>query len=65
MRADTDKVKLLNEDGVGPVPANMQSLNMLIGTEGRERSLGEYTRLLEGAGFTSIEGRRTGASLDA
>ena len=28
--------RLLNEDGVGPVPANMQSLNMLVTTEGRE-----------------------------
>jgi acetylserotonin O-methyltransferase len=57
--------KLMNEDGVGPVGASMQSLNMLIVTEGRERSLGEYTALLERAGFTQIEGRRTGAYLDA
>ena len=57
--------KLLNEDGVGPVAANMQSLNMLIVTEGKERSLGEYTRLLRKAGFTQIEGVRTGAYLDA
>ena len=34
--------KLLEEDGVGPLDANMQSLNMLIVTEGRERSLSEY-----------------------
>jgi acetylserotonin O-methyltransferase len=57
--------KLLNEDGVGPVPANMQSLNMLVVTEGKERSLGQYTRLLHAAGFTQIEGRRTGVALDA
>ena len=57
--------KLLAEDGIGPVPANMQSLNMLVVTEGRERSLGEYTRLLERAGFGHIEGRRTGVALDA
>ena len=56
--------KLLNEDGVGPLPANMQSLNMLVVTEGRERSLSEYTRLLERAGFRGVEGRRTGAALD-
>jgi acetylserotonin N-methyltransferase len=57
--------KLLNEDGVGPLPANMQSLNMLIVTEGKERSLTDYTRLLRSAGFGEVEGCRTGARLDA
>jgi acetylserotonin N-methyltransferase len=57
--------KLLNEDGVGPLDANMQSLNMLVVAEGRERSLGEYTALLRGAGFAEVAGRRTGAALDA
>ena len=57
--------KLLEEDGVGPLAANMQSLNMLIVTEGRERSLDEYTALLRRAGFSRVEGRRTGAALDA
>jgi acetylserotonin O-methyltransferase len=57
--------KLLEEDGVGPLPANMQSLNMLICAEGKERSLGEYKRLLGAAGFGVVEGWRTGAPLDA
>jgi acetylserotonin N-methyltransferase len=57
--------KLLAEDGVGPVPANMQSLNMLVVTEGKERSLGDYTRMLREAGFGSVEGRTTGVALDA
>jgi acetylserotonin N-methyltransferase len=57
--------KLLEEDGVGPVPANMQSLGMLVCTEGKERSLSEYTRILRRAGFATVEGRRTGAPLDA
>jgi acetylserotonin N-methyltransferase len=57
--------KLLAEDGVGPVPANMQSLNMLVVAEGKERSLSEYARLLEGAGFRDVQGRRTGVALDA
>ncbi len=57
--------KLLADDGVGPVPANMQSLNMLVVTEGRERSLPEYTRLLHAAGFSQVEGKRTGVYLDA
>lgn len=57
--------KLLAEDGVGPVPANMQSLNMLVVTEGKERSLGEYSRLLRAAGFSDVQGERTGVALDA
>jgi len=57
--------KLLNEDGVGPVAANMQSLNMLVVTEGMERSLSQYERLLRAAGFADVEGRRTGTPLDA
>jgi acetylserotonin N-methyltransferase len=57
--------KLLAEDGVGPLPANMQSLNMLVATEGKERSLSQYARLLRDAGFDQVEGRSTGAPLDA
>jgi acetylserotonin N-methyltransferase len=56
---------LLDDDKCGPVQAQMQSLNMLICTEGRERSLPEYRALLESAGFTQVQGRRTGAPLDA
>ena len=56
---------LLDDDKRGPVDAQMQSLNMLVCTEGRERSLAEYRRILEAAGFADIEGRRTGAPLDA
>jgi acetylserotonin N-methyltransferase len=57
--------KLLNEDGVGPLVVNMQSINMLVCTEGRERALGGYRQLLEAAGFRDVAGRRTGAALDA
>lgn len=57
--------KLLNEDGVGPLPANMQSLNMLVVTEGKERSFSQFERLLREAGFSRVEGKRTGAPLDA
>ena len=49
----------------GYVSAHMQSLNMLVVTEGRERSLDEYRALLNAAGFCQVEGRRTGAPLDA
>ena len=57
--------KLLDEDRSGPAHAHLQSLNMLVCTEGRERTLREYTALLQGAGFASVAGRRTGAPLDA
>jgi acetylserotonin N-methyltransferase len=57
--------KLLEEDKSGPVSATMQSLNMLVCTEGLERSLSEYAALLNAAGFTRVEGKRTGAPLDA
>ena len=57
--------KLLAEDKTGPTPAQMQSLNMLVCTEGKERTVGEYRALLEAAGFADVQGRRTGAPLDA
>lgn len=57
--------QLLEEDGVGPLWANLQSLNMLVCTEGHERSLSGYARLLEQAGFRDVQGRRTGTTLDA
>jgi acetylserotonin N-methyltransferase len=57
--------KLLKEDRSGAVATHLQSLNMLVCTEGRERTLREYTRLLEDAGFREVGGRTTGAPLDA
>jgi acetylserotonin N-methyltransferase len=38
---------------------------MLVCTEGKERTLGEYRALVEAAGFRDVEGRFTGAPLDA
>jgi acetylserotonin O-methyltransferase len=57
--------RLIDEDRRGPVGAHMQSLNMLVCTEGRERTLGEYTSLLRDAGFAAVRGSVTGAPLDA
>jgi acetylserotonin O-methyltransferase len=57
--------KLLKEDRSGPVATQMQSLNMLICTEGRERTLSEYSALVRAAGFREITGKVTGAPLDA
>ena len=56
---------LVNDDRSGPVYALMQDLNMLVCTDGRERTLAEYRRLLEAAGFRDVDGRRTGSLVDA
>ncbi len=57
--------KLLDDDLHGPVHVHMQSLNMLMCTEGRERSLPEYAGLLRNAGFAEVIGVRTGKPVDA
>jgi acetylserotonin O-methyltransferase len=57
--------KLLREDKTGPVSAQLQSLNMLVCTEGKERSLSEYRHLLEAAGFANVQGFTTGSPVDA
>lgn len=56
--------KLLNEEKDGPVSAALQSLNMLVITEGRERTASEYRALLQAAGFDQIEAKKTGKYLD-
>ncbi len=56
--------KLLNETKDGPRWAQLQDINMLIVTEGRERSLSEYEALLLKAGFVDVIGYRTTAPLD-
>jgi acetylserotonin N-methyltransferase len=57
--------KLLDPDRTGPISALLQSLNMLLVTEGKERTPDEYESLLRGAGFADFQFRRTGAPLDA
>jgi acetylserotonin O-methyltransferase len=57
--------KLLDEDRSGPRLAQMQDLNMLTCTEGKERTLSEYEALLKQVGFTKVIGRRTESPLDA
>ena len=56
--------KLLDDDKSGPLDVHMQSLNMLICTEGRERNLAEYGTLLRAAGFSTVDGCKTGSPLD-
>ena len=57
--------KLLVEDKSGPRWAQMQSLNMLTCTEGKERTLSEYESLLKRVGFVEVTGCRTTSPLDA
>ena len=57
--------KLMDEDKCSPLPALMQDLNMLVCTDGRERTLSEYEALLRSAGFHEISAQRTGALVDA
>jgi acetylserotonin N-methyltransferase len=57
--------KLLEDDKLGPRWAQMQSLNMLTCTEGKERTLGEYEVLLKRAGFGEVTGCHTSSPLDA
>jgi acetylserotonin N-methyltransferase len=56
---------LINDDHSGPVYTLMQDLNMLVCTDGRERTFTEYRALLEAAGFASVDFRRTGSLIDA
>jgi acetylserotonin N-methyltransferase len=57
--------KVLLDDRSGPRGAQMQDLNMLTCTEGRERTLPEYEALLKGVGFAEVLCRRTPSPLDA
>ncbi|XP_041699516.1 acetylserotonin O-methyltransferase isoform X2 [Coregonus clupeaformis] len=55
---------LLCEDGSGPLTAQLYSLNMLVQTEGKERTAAEYTALLTASGFQNIQVERTGKIYD-
>jgi acetylserotonin O-methyltransferase len=57
--------KILYPHKDGPVSANLQSLNMLVVTEGKERTAAEYEALLRRAGFREFHARSTGRHLDA
>ncbi|KAJ4933506.1 hypothetical protein JOQ06_030332 [Pogonophryne albipinna] len=56
---------LLHEDGSGPVTVQLYSLNMLVQTEGRERTAAQYAALLTAAGFSGTQHRLTGKIYDA
>ena len=56
---------LIAEKLLQDTAAHMQDLNMLVITEGRERTAAEYADLVKNAGFSTVESRRTGTPLDA
>jgi acetylserotonin N-methyltransferase len=57
--------KLIDDDRSGPLSAHLQSLNMLLVTEGKERTPAEYLALLREAGFDEVRFARTYSPLDA
>jgi acetylserotonin O-methyltransferase len=57
--------KTLDENRDGPASVYLQSLNMLVCTEGRERTASEYEQLVRQAGFGEFQLHRTGRPLDA
>lgn len=56
--------KILDESLAGPRWAIMQDINMLIVTEGQERSMSQYAAILKEVGFSKIVGCRTQVPLD-
>ncbi|HZE98454.1 MAG TPA: class I SAM-dependent methyltransferase [Planctomycetota bacterium] len=57
--------RLLNDDKSGPLKGQLQSLNMLVCTEGKERNAAEYRAILLEAGFADVQARETGSVVDA
>jgi len=57
--------RLLNPEKTGPLGGQLQSLNMLVCTEGKERNAAEYRTLLQEAGFGDVQARETGSVVDA
>jgi acetylserotonin N-methyltransferase len=57
--------KLLDDHKTTPISAQVQSLNMLVCTEGKERNRSEYEVLLRAAGFHAVDTRNTGMPVDA
>ncbi len=57
--------RLVEDDRLGPLPALMQDLNMLVCTDGRERTRSEYEHLLRSVGFAQVQALKTGTPLDA
>jgi acetylserotonin N-methyltransferase len=56
---------LVDDDRAGPTYSLMQDLNILVCTDGRERTEAEYSALLRGVGFSTVQFRRTDSLVDA
>jgi acetylserotonin N-methyltransferase len=56
---------LVDDDRGGPTYTLMQDLNILLCTDGRERTEAEYSAVLRGAGFSTVQFRRTDSIVDA
>lgn len=56
---------LLDAEGRGPLTTQLYSLNMLVQTEGQERTPAQYQALLAPAGFRDVQCKRTGGIYDA
>nr|XP_003920322.3 acetylserotonin O-methyltransferase isoform X1 [Saimiri boliviensis boliviensis] len=56
---------LLDEDRRGPLLTQLYSLNMLVQTEGQERTPSHYRALLSSAGFRDFQFKKTGLIYDA
>lgn len=56
---------LLDGDRRGPLLTQLYSLNMLVQTEGQERTPTHYHMLLSSAGFRDFQFKKTGAIYDA
>ena len=54
----------MDADKTGPVSSLMMCMQMLVSTEGKERSAQEYSELLEKHGFENIQVKRTGVNRD-
>lgn len=55
--------RFLNENKTGPRSTLLQSLNMLVQTHGKERTVTEYKELLEKQGFVDIQAKQPDFSL--
>jgi acetylserotonin N-methyltransferase len=56
---------LVDDDRCGPTYTLMQDLNMLVCTDGRERTEAEYSALLQAVGFSTVQFQRTDSLVDA
>uniref|UniRef100_A0A4X2LG39 Acetylserotonin O-methyltransferase n=1 Tax=Vombatus ursinus TaxID=29139 RepID=A0A4X2LG39_VOMUR len=56
---------LLAEDKRGPLTSQLYSMNMLVQTEGKERTPTEYRKIFTQAGFQDFQFKKTGKIYDA